>query len=176
MVVKGPESGHFHDHPVPLGGGGTYAAPVLDTIGGLPAHPLLVHAPVVLVPLTAIGAVLMAFSPRFSRRFGVAVTILGGVAFVSAAAAKLSGEEFAETVAVAPEHAAAGDRVPLAALVLGILVLALWLIDRGIPGNRSRPVWVVILAVVVAVVAVVAVVLTIVAGHTGAESVWLVSS
>ena len=28
----------------------------LDTIGGLPAHPLLVHIPVVLVPVTAVLA------------------------------------------------------------------------------------------------------------------------
>lgn len=158
---------------MPHGGGDTYAAPVLDTIAGLPAHPLLLHAPVVLVPVTALGAVLMAVWSRFSRRFGVAVAVIGGVAFVSSVAAKLSGEEFAESVRVSSAHVAAGDRVPLVALLLAALVLALWLIDRGIPLNRSRPVWVVGLAVVTVLVAIVAVYATVQAGHTGAESVWL---
>ncbi len=31
----------------------------IETQNGLPAHPLLVHVPIVLVPLSAVGAVLM---------------------------------------------------------------------------------------------------------------------
>jgi uncharacterized membrane protein len=41
---------------------------MLDTVEGLPAHPLLVHAVVVLVPLTALLAVLIVLWPAARRR------------------------------------------------------------------------------------------------------------
>jgi hypothetical protein len=43
---------------------------VLDTVDGLPAHPLLVHAVVVLVPVTAVLAVLVVCWPAARRRVG----------------------------------------------------------------------------------------------------------
>ncbi len=42
----------------------------MDELFGLPAHPLLVHAAVVLVPLAAIGVVLIAFWPAARARLG----------------------------------------------------------------------------------------------------------
>ena len=33
----------------------------IETLFGLPAHPLIVHVPIVLVPLSAVGAVLMCW-------------------------------------------------------------------------------------------------------------------
>lgn len=63
-----------------------------DLIGGMPVHALVVHAVVVLVPLVAIGLLLMAFVPRFSRRFGWLVA-LGAVGAAGASAvAKEAGE------------------------------------------------------------------------------------
>ena len=52
---------------------------LLDTVAGLPVHPLVVHAAVVLLPLAALGAILMAVWRSFSRRFGVIVVITAGV-------------------------------------------------------------------------------------------------
>lgn len=40
----------------------------LNNLFGLPAHPLLVHLPVVMVPLAAIGALVLAIRPRFWSR------------------------------------------------------------------------------------------------------------
>jgi len=37
----------------------------MDLITGLPVHPLVIHAVVVLVPLAAIGALLVIFIPKF---------------------------------------------------------------------------------------------------------------
>ncbi len=45
----------------------------MDEILGLPAHPLLVHGAVVLVPLAAAGVVLIAFWPTARFRLGYAV-------------------------------------------------------------------------------------------------------
>jgi hypothetical protein len=52
------------------------------TIFGLPAHILLVHAVVVLVPLTCIAVVLHAVWPVARRRLGVVTPLLGLVCLV----------------------------------------------------------------------------------------------
>lgn len=143
-----------------------------ETIAGLPLHPLVVHAAVILVPLTALGAILMALFPRFSRRFGVLVVIVGIIGAVSAWIARVSGGTLATSVPVTAEHSEWGHRMPLAAAALAVLTIVFWLFDRGIPGNRRRPWWLIVLGVVLVVVSLVAVYFTIVTGHSGAESVW----
>jgi hypothetical protein len=63
-----------------------------DTIGGLPLHPLTVHAASVLIPLSAIALVLLVFVPKWRKAYlpltvgALAVSV--GLAF----AAKQSGE------------------------------------------------------------------------------------
>jgi uncharacterized membrane protein len=145
---------------------------MLDTIAGLPAHPLLVHGAVVLAPLTAIGAVVMAVWPRFARRYGVLVVAVAGLAFVSSALAKLSGEELAKRVGTPQPHAELADPLPILMLLLALIVTGLWLLDRGRPTNRSRPVLVIVLAVAVVVMSLVVTYWTVRVGHSGAEAVW----
>ena len=145
---------------------------MLDTIAGLPAHPLLVHGAVVLAPLSAIGAVVMAVWPRFARRFGVLVVAVAGLAFVSSALAKLSGEELAKRVGTPQPHAELADPLPILMLLLALIVTGLWLLDRGRPTNRSRPVLVIVLAVAVVVMSLVVTYWTVRVGHSGAEAVW----
>jgi hypothetical protein len=41
-----------------------------DTVAGLPVHPLVVHAAVVLLPLSAIGLVTIILVPRWRASFG----------------------------------------------------------------------------------------------------------
>ena len=49
---------------------------MLDTVFGLPTHPLIVHAVVVLLPLAALGGVAVALVPALRRRYGVLVALL----------------------------------------------------------------------------------------------------
>jgi hypothetical protein len=55
---------------------------VLDQINGLPGHVLLVHAVVILIPLTCLLLVLAAVSTRLRDRIGVALPALGAVSLV----------------------------------------------------------------------------------------------
>jgi len=64
----------------------------LDKLFGLPAHPLLVHIPVVLVPMAAIIAVVFAFRPAWLDRFGWGLVALSGVGALGAILAAASGE------------------------------------------------------------------------------------
>ena len=143
-----------------------------DTIGGLPVHALVVHASVVLLPLTGLGAVLISLKPAWARRFGIIVVLVGLVALVSTVVAKESGETLAARVGLPEPHAELGDRLPLFAAVLFVLVTILWLIDRGIPGNRRRPVWVMGLAALVVVVSIITIWWTFRVGDSGARAVW----
>lgn len=74
----------------------------MESINGLPAHPLFVHAPVVLMPLAMLGTLVLAFRPAWRRRVGF---LLPGVAVIVLGVTQLaisSGSAFDEVV---------GDRV-----------------------------------------------------------------
>ena len=140
----------------------------METIFGLPTHPLVVHAVVVLLPLAALGGLIMGLSARFSVRFGPLVVAVAAAGVVSAFVARISGEELAEVVSVSQVHVQADTLLPFGALIFFVLVLALWLLDRR--GRREIPSQ--ILAVLVIVAAVLLIAWVIRAGHSGAESVW----
>jgi hypothetical protein len=153
-----------------------------DLIDGLPVHPLVVHGAVVLVPLAALGLVLMAVWPRFSRRHGWLVVALAVVAAGAAVVSVRSGEAFQERVGEPGfDHAELGEVLPWLAGGLALAALVLWLVDRrgggdawddGAPRPRGG-----VLRLLVAVVAMLVALANVVwvarVGHSGAQSVWL---
>jgi len=146
---------------------------LFDTLSGLPVHPLVVHAVVVLVPLAALGGVLMALWRSFSRRFAPLVVIVAAVGAGSALVAKESGEQLSVRVGGAPPtHMQLGTWMPLIAGVLFVLILLFWLVDRGIPLNRPRPLFLTLLGLALILVAAFATYWTIRVGHSGSEAVW----
>jgi uncharacterized membrane protein len=50
---------------------------------GLPAHPLFVHVPVVLIPTTIIVAIVFVFMPEWLSRYGIALALVSIVAMSS---------------------------------------------------------------------------------------------
>ncbi len=140
-----------------------------ETINGLPLHPLVVHAAVVLIPLSGALALLMVVLPRFSIRFGPLVVVLAWGAVGAALVAKETGEILSELVNKTPRvHTESGDVMPYFALAQAVLILLLWLADRR--GRRG------ILGMLVALVTVVVVVATAYwtyrTGDSGAQLVW----
>jgi hypothetical protein len=78
---------------------GFLALPIRITTvyGGLPAHPLFVHVPVILIPTTVVAAVVLSFKPAWLSRYGVALALASIVAMSSTfltmqAGAALRGE------------------------------------------------------------------------------------
>ncbi len=104
----------------------------LNNIWGLPAHPLLVHLAVVLLPMAVIGAAALVLVPRLrSGSWGMAILVLTFVAVVSVGLAQGSGEEFGEQVQktdLVRSHIAMGESVSLWAILLGIGVAVLVLV------------------------------------------------
>lgn len=144
----------------------------LVTVGGLPVHPLIVHLVVVIVPMTFAAALVVAVWPRFSRRFGPLIAIGAALGLVGAVIARQAGEQLAPVVGVSADHLAWGQRAPWWIGIFSIAVIAFWLVDRGIPANRSRPVWVHVFAAVMVMLGVMAIIQVLGAGHSGTESVW----
>ena len=68
----------------------------MDTISGLPAHPLLVHIPVILIPVAAVGVIIMAIKPAWHRRYRWAVLALGLAATIGTILAANAGEGLEE--------------------------------------------------------------------------------
>jgi len=50
---------------------------------GLPAHPLFVHLPVVLIPTTVIAAVVFMVKPQWLSRYGIALAVVSIIAMSS---------------------------------------------------------------------------------------------
>jgi uncharacterized membrane protein len=142
------------------------------TLAGLPLHPLLVHSAVVLVPLVAIGALVMSYLPSFSRRHGKLILILAVVAQVSVFLAKMSGEAFAEILDKNVEkHAELGEITPLVTLPMVILIYLRWRMDRS--GSTFGSVVIRRLTSVALVVAsLISIIVIVLVGHSGASSVW----
>jgi len=139
----------------------------LDTISGLPVHPLVVHFAVVLLPLATFALVIAIYIPRFRNKYSFASLVgvfLGtGAAFV----AKQSGEALAARIGNPKTHADYGNVLPVVSAIFFLSAL-LWY--RSVK-NKSRTV-LNPLGHVTALLGVGVLVLTFLTGHTGAEAVW----
>jgi Predicted membrane protein (DUF2231) len=113
--------------------------PDLITIGGLPAHPILVHAVVVLLPLAALGGLIIALRARWRRRFGPAVLLLTAVGVAAVPLATTTGNQLKAVLppnAAINRHADLGNNLLPFALAFGVAVLLL--IIAGRLADRAR--------------------------------------
>lgn len=150
----------------------------MERVNGLPAHPLFVHAPVVLVPLAVLGTLAVLARPAWRQRFGPALAVLSVVALVTTLLAVRSGEAFERLVGDqvdVSQHKQLGltTRWMVALFTLGTLVYVG--LDRSRrradqPGGGSVPALVV--AGLTAAVGLAATVWIIRTGDSGARLVW----
>jgi hypothetical protein len=110
----------------------------ISKLFGLPAHPLLVHIPIVLIPLVSVGAIALAVVPSWRPRFGWVLAALAAAALVGVQLAIGSGEGLQEHVDKSrflDRHIDMADSLRPLALVLFLLVLGLVAVDA----YRRRP-------------------------------------
>jgi uncharacterized membrane protein len=160
----------------------------ITSLFGLPAHPLLVHVPIVLIPLVAVGAVLMLW-PNLRAKIGWATVVLAGVATVFSFLAVGSGEQLEEAVEntsnekLLEAHTSIGENIRIWILLLFLVLLAIMLFDRyrakaaagDGPATRSpqRAKTIgVVLSVLSIVFAAISTYWIVRIGHTGAKASW----
>ncbi|MET7769630.1 DUF2231 domain-containing protein [Nocardia sp. NPDC005366] len=152
----------------------------VQTIDGLPTHVLLIHAVVVLVPLTALLLVLAAAWPAARRALIWLVSALAVVTMVLTPITADAGEEFASTFGPSETlrtHTELGDTLTwfvLPLVVLTAVVLFVHLRERrGVPLARVLAAVLVVLTLAAGVAATVQVYRV---GESGARAVWDASS
>lgn len=152
-------------------------------VGGIPLHPLLVHAVVVLTPLAAAAVLLTQFWPVARRRLGV-VTPLAALAVLALVPLTVrAGRELAATIGSPPSvltHQHYGEMLLPWATALFVVAAGQWAWfrwrpvpagDRGREAGTARGVTLA-LALASAVVAVGTTWVLVLVGDSGARAVW----
>jgi hypothetical protein len=167
-----------------LGGGFVvallFSAISLKTITGIPAHPLLLHVPVVLIPSLAIAAIVFAVKSEWRERYDIAYGIGAIVTMASTIVTANAGENWEHMLSgprrmAIHDHAELGDKLKVVVVVFAALIMIQIVIDRGIVEGLSarfsntRGGLAVGLSVLIAAVAIGAGVLTVIVGHEGAK-------
>ena len=147
---------------------------MFDLVNGIPVHPLVVHAIVVLLPLTVLGTLSLAAVPRWRVTYGPLVVASALLSVVLLPVATSSGEELEKRVGDPGEHAELGEMLIWFAIPLLVLVTAMWWLARRQQRHGSEPSkWLVTSVVVLAVLAALATSVQVYrVGDSGAQAVW----
>lgn len=147
----------------------------LNNLFGLPAHPLLVHLPVVMVPLAAIGALVLAVRPKLWARAGWWVTGASGIGMIGAILAAGSGEELEHKVErsqTLEHHAQLGETARLLSVILFVVLVAVMLLRKYRASDMAKQAVAIAVGVVLGVSAVAATWAMVATGHNGAKASW----
>jgi len=165
----------------------TLSAGLLDLVGGLPVHPLIVHVAVVVLPAAAVGLIVIMALPRVHSVLRWSVIAALAVGTFAAWIAAESGEALSDRVGEAEVHEALGENLPTIAiitLVLGVIWAAITQLSAHVGPAASSAVitrstgprallWLqIIVSIVTAGMAAYAL-YTIIVGHSGAVATWL---
>ncbi len=144
----------------------------LVLLDGIPLHPLIIHLTVIALPVGSLMLLASLFTKSF-KKYEKATLVVLIVGSVSAFLASISGRQLSDKIGVSLDHATAGFYVPISATVMTVFfALVLW--SRRLATDTPLAQGTLVVFVVISVLAAIAtVVLTILAGHSGAELVWL---
>ncbi len=84
---------------------------MFDLINGIPVHPLVVHAIVVLLPLATLGTLAIVARPAWRLRYGPLVVAAAAIATALMPVATASGEALEKRVGDPGQHAHLGDQL-----------------------------------------------------------------
>ena len=153
----------------------------LDSLFGLPAHPFLVHIPVMLIPLSALGAVLMLW-PRLRRTIGwwvCATAVVAGIATQLAITSGKSLQKYVRESALVHEHTRIGENIRPWLLLMFLALVGVMLIDRAMHRRAEAPDRTDLLKIAQVTLSVLSIVFAGLSvywiyriGHTGSKAVW----
>jgi len=153
----------------------------LTSLFGLPAHPFLVHIPVVLIPLGALGAVLMLW-PRLRAAIGwwvCGILVVAGIATQLAIDSGQDLQEYVRESSLVRDHTRIGENIRPWLLLLFLALVGVMLLDRALKRRAERPdgrdplrIAGVALSVLSIAFAAMSVYWVYRIGHTGSKAVW----
>lgn len=145
----------------------------LFEIAGLPLHPLIVHAVVVLVPLTALALILGALLPAMRKRLGIVTPIAALIVLGLVPLTMLAGEALAQKVGPVPavvHHADLGRMLWPWTLAMFLVATLQWCWYRFGEGPRRTARW--IIAALAVASGAGSTVMVVLIGEAGARAVW----
>ncbi len=149
----------------------------IQNLFGLPAHPLVVHAAVVLLPLAALATVLSAAFPRLRKYYAPAALVIALGATVAVGMAQGSGESLQERVdrtQLVHDHAEQGEMVlpwAIAVTIAAAAVTAAPFLAERKPNIPAKTVTAALLAASL-ITGAGAIWSVTVVGHSGAKATW----
>lgn len=150
---------------------------------GVPAHPLLLHMPVIFIPVLTIATLVFIFRPDWRKAYGIAwglgaMLTTAATTLTAGAGESWEGKLNPRDQLLIHDHAELGDKLKVLTILFALLVLIQLAVDRGIPASIAarfsdpRSGLSIALAVVLGVVAIGAGALTFATGHEGAKAVF----
>ena len=140
---------------------------------GLPLHPLIIHAVVVLVPLSALGVIFLLVFPRLAPTFSPLILILLITSTVAGFIAENSGQSLSNRVGYPGDHAEQGDRLAKLILLFTLLYITWFVIYRkSIKFKSADKLLKRGLSVLLLLAAIASTTLTFIVGHSGAKVTW----
>lgn len=148
----------------------TYFLPsgVWAEIGSLPAHPLIIHVVVVVLPLLAILLLVGLFWKKLLKTLHLPIIGILALSVVAALAAKSSGYSLSAVVGLPQSHAVWGNYL----VSLAIVLFASFVLFSFFSFYKKSKIASLILGVLMAFLALSTIGMTYVVGHSGAASVW----
>lgn len=148
----------------------------METIFDLPAHPLFVHLPIVLLPIAALGALALLLRPGWRIRGTPALVAVTAVASISALLAAQSGDKLNDALRdrigdLAADHKALGETTVWLAFAFFAGTLAIMALHR-LPQFRSQTQLHTFVLIATSTLGLLATVWMIRTGHEGASIVW----
>lgn len=151
----------------------------MEQLFDLPAHPLLVHLPVVAVPVVTLALLWLVLIPRQPAGLPLVTTGLAVVAGVGLLLAASSGEALVEAVTYlrdepgVRDHIDASESARLAGVITMVLIIAGYVIRRLAGSGHKRLSLSKIVFAVALVASIATTTFTIQAGHSGAKARWI---
>ena len=162
----------------------------MDTLFGLPGHPLLAHVAVTAIPVAAMLTIVIAVFPRVPALVKTTTAVLGAVALVVVPFMESSGKALEHKVAETPaveRHTEMGETLLPWVIGLFVSIIVILVVDRwlrrsqsiassdAVAPRRSSPTGRAVTAAVAITAAAVAagtLVQTVRIGHSGAQATW----
>lgn len=146
----------------------------MEKLFGLPAHPLLIHFPIVAIPTLCLVGLLMVLWPSFRQKYVAAAAVFGLITAVATILAAQSGEALAETYSntdFLEKHKSLGETLRLLVIGLALAVSALMVATKRSASTGKDP-FSMVASLAVLVLAVLSAIWAIRTGHEGANVTW----
>jgi hypothetical protein len=154
----------------------------ITEIDGIPVHPLVVHAAVVLIPLAVLALIALGWRQEWRRSYALPIALMAIAGAAAAFIAAQTGESVEHTIRDAAsatgqranfgDHPEQGTTAEIASIVFAAFAVIFWAVQEWPERLQLSPRGPYVSYGISAIAGIVAVATIVIAGHSGAALVW----